>query len=152
MSELIRKSVIWNDQILFSRETPNADVCWWAVSDIKSEPDWWDPKLLLHSKSDCCSGFMRKVYSFFLIDHAGRGVRAEAHYGFCADCGRKLSGALPHAKTKDGLEAFVFYFGKHKGRRMADIPKDYLVWCSENLRDEKIKKKIQAYLSHVHQS
>lgn len=41
----------------------------------------------------------------------------------------------------------VVTFGKHKGKRLKDIPKDYVSWLAENARDEWMRKAALSLLS-----
>jgi hypothetical protein len=123
------------------------DLFWYRAEGIKSEPDWSDKKLGLHDKYTCC-GYNRIVYSYFLNDHAGLG-RKEAHDGYCGDCAKELKRFLPHKVDESKAQETVLYFGKHKGKKLADIPVDYLEWCVDNISDKNTKRKIVAYLATV---
>jgi hypothetical protein len=67
------------------------------------------------------------------------------HELYCLSCGHSKVGSMPKAQTG---EDFVLYFGKHRGKRASEVPRDYLVWCSKNLQ-EKMSAKIKAYLDHT---
>lgn len=43
---------------------------------------------------------------------------------------------------------FVLSFGKHKGRRLAEVPTGYLRWVLRNCRDVKAAPAIRNYLKH----
>lgn len=131
-------------------QTDSADIYWYAAKDIRTRPDFGDDKLYLHVKAPCCGGFLRIIYSVFKQDYAGLG-RREAHLGFCGNCGAKLGPELRHAVSKEGLEEYSLYFGIHKGKRLKDVPTDYLKWCASNLTDTKVSEKIKAYLSIIEQ-
>jgi uncharacterized protein (DUF3820 family) len=49
-------------------------------------------------------------------------------------------------KLVDDLGDVVLYFGKHKGKKLSEVPKDYLKWMAENT-ENKINRKIKAYLA-----
>jgi len=124
----------------------DGDVIWYRADEIKSEPDWGDKGLGLHDKYGCkCGGYLRIVYSYFLQDHVGLG-RKEAHNGFCGECGAELRRNIPHKINLEKLGELKMPFGKHKGVAFKDIPIDYLKWCADNLKDNKIAKKIDCYL------
>lgn len=140
---------IYNGKIMFeaeSEELNDCDVTWYVEEGITSKPDLTDKKLELHEKGSCCRNFERIIYSVFKRDFTGRGAQ-ESHHGYCAWCGHKFSGDLKHAINKELLGDTVIYFGKHKGLRLSQVPKDYLNWCAENLSDQRLVEKIKVYLS-----
>lgn len=44
--------------------------------------------------------------------------------GKCGECGSERF--LPENKKP---EECIFYFGKHRGKNLLEVPKDYLSWC-----------------------
>ena len=54
----------------------------------------------------------------------------------CDDCQADL-GFVRSVETED----FVMPFGKHKGRRLADCPADYVAWLAENSRSASIRRR-----------
>jgi hypothetical protein len=140
--------IAFYDQVLDEVESPDCDVTWFRAPGIKSQPDWEDKGLGLHDKYAGCCGFMRIVYSYFLNDNAGVG-RKEAHSAFCWDCGKIIKKFIPHKVEVDGIGETVLFFGKHKGKKFSKVPNDYLTWCAENLKDEKVVKKVKLYLDQT---
>ena len=62
------------------------------------------------------------------------------HLGlYCSACGTWI-------KWKPQGGPVKMWYGKHKGKEFKDIPKDYLLWAVENLKDEKTVAKIKEYL------
>lgn len=58
---------------------------------------------------------------------------------------------LGFVKSKSNAD-FVIYRGKYKGKMLKEIAVDdwdYLLWCSENLNDEKLRKRIEEYLEEL---
>jgi hypothetical protein len=140
---------IFRDKVMFEvdfSEYEDGDVTWFVEKGVTAKPDLNDEKLELHQKASCCGTFLRVIYTIFNQDHTGRG-RTQAHHAYCAECGHKFSGALAHHVTKDQASEFQIWFGKHKGKKLAEIPKDYLEWCLKNIEDDKVKRKIEAFLS-----
>jgi len=88
-----------------------------------------------------CGESKKFVFSFV---NSSR-IRTESHILRCAKC-RNSFGSLPHKVDEQNVGDFVVYFGKHKGQKLSEIPVDYLKWCAENLKDEKIKTRIKLYL------
>jgi uncharacterized protein (DUF3820 family) len=133
---------IFREKVLEQREIPmEGDATWWAERKAKSKPDLTDERLGLHNKYGChCGGYLRIIYTIILS--GGQ----ERHYGYCGECAKELCASLKHEQTKELVENFTLYFGKHKGSKIKDVPKDYLKWCTENLTDEKMKTKIKLYL------
>ena len=38
-------------------------------------------------------------------------------------------------------------FGKHKGKRLSEVPRDYLKWFQENARDANLRRAVEAFLN-----
>lgn len=62
----------------------------------------------------------------------------------CKACGRFIQYA-PTSSDED----FKMPFGKHKGKRLVEVPKEYLVWwlCTEP-KDGNLKKRVERILSN----
>jgi uncharacterized protein (DUF3820 family) len=45
--------------------------------------------------------------------------------------------------TKEEADNYVIDFGKHKGKKLNEVPKEYLEWMLGNSNDERIKKLIE---------
>lgn len=140
---------IFKDKVMYKVEYEvfnDCDVTWYVEHGIAVRPDLTDPKLELHVKGSCCGMFERIIYSVFKNDFTGRGKQV-SHYAYCAWCGHQLSAGLRSEVTKESSSEFQLYFGKHKGKKLSEVPKDYLEWCLKNLKDEKVKRKIEAFLA-----
>lgn len=122
----------------------NYDLIWWRNEKVRSEPDWSDRRLGFQDKYACCD-YLRIVMSFLTNDY-GNGPRREMHQVFCGGCGKSLCASLPHKISQDTVCDFTLYFGKHKGKKLSEVPVDYLKWCLENLKDDKVKKRIEVFL------
>lgn len=48
-----------------------------------------------------------------------------------------------------GEGEMIFPFGKHKGKKLSEVPPDYMKWCIENMQrlDPKLKAAMEAYLN-----
>jgi uncharacterized protein (DUF3820 family) len=44
--------------------------------------------------------------------------------GKCLECGNER--LLPRDRERN---EYIFYFGKHKGKNITEVPLDYLKWC-----------------------
>lgn len=55
--------------------------------------------------------------------------------------------------AKEYTDGTPFPFGKHKGKPMANVPAEYLLWCRENIRnlEQGIKDYIEANLQGLQQ-
>ena len=58
----------------------------------------------------------------------------------CCDCGRFIKWKPQSSRD------FKLWFGKHKGKELREVPKDYLWWYLENGSDRKVHKKVSDYL------
>lgn len=60
----------------------------------------------------------------------------------CEGCGVIL---VDHTgeRVDNKPENQILQFGKHEGKRLADVPKDYLNWLAENSYDMKIQEAAQ---------
>jgi hypothetical protein len=61
------------------------------------------------------------------------------HLGrYCATCGKWIKW-VTHVKNDD----FIIPYGKHKGKKLKDLPKDYLEWLLKNSKKtiyDRVKK------------
>lgn len=60
---------------------------------------------------------------------------------FCVDCGKFLKYVQ---RVKD--EDFVMPFGKHKGERLFDVPREYLEWMENTVDSTNLKSRIKRFL------
>ena len=58
----------------------------------------------------------------------------------CCDCGRFIKWK-PQSSSD-----FKIWFGKHKNKRLKEIPIDYLNWLKQNNDNKKLVNKINDYL------
>lgn len=71
------------------------------------------------------------------------------HIGVCCtDCDHFFKW-LPQPIDSEKLNAFTMPIGKHKGKRLAQIPVDYLVWAVQNISGKSINRHITAYLESI---
>jgi hypothetical protein len=63
----------------------------------------------------------------------------------CGDCGRWLRW-VGAPMTFDRAAAFVMPFGKHAGKTLAEIPRDYLLWGLEKINRPSIRRAIERFL------
>ena len=57
----------------------------------------------------------------------------------CIDCGRFIKYKPQH------IETFKLWFGKHKGKELKEVPKDYLEWYKKNGNDKKTIDRINLF-------
>lgn len=57
----------------------------------------------------------------------------------CGECGKFIE------FVRQPIENFVMPIGQYKGRSLADVPRDYLVWCSQNLK-KNLAERIKEFL------
>ena len=81
-------------------------------SNINSEPDLSDPRLMEHCEK--CGHKMFKVYG--TLDRG-----QEKHRASCQKCYKSFM-------LKSVGASYRLTWGKHKGKEIADIPEDYLIW------------------------
>lgn len=133
-------------EILFIRPWGESDalVIHIRENDIASAPNMHDPRFLWDCKS--CSSKDRLVFSTRKNNHVNPEMPgAESHMLKCT-CGTAIA-EIPKVISMQELGDLEMPFGKHKGRRLNEIPRDYLAWCVANLDGNKsIHKKILAYL------
>ena len=70
------------------------------------------------------------------------------HWGqlICRDCGRKCGFA---ATPPEELHSYKLWFGRHKGRTLAEIEaldRAYLEWAASSLSIDRVRKAILDYL------
>ena len=51
--------------------------------------------------------------------------------------------SLTQEPTKEEALEYVIDFGKHKGKKLNEVPKEYLEWMLGNAKNERIKKQIE---------
>lgn len=51
--------------------------------------------------------------------------------------------SLNQEPTKEEADNYVIDFGKHKGKKLTEVPKEYLEWMLGNANNERIKKLIE---------
>lgn len=51
--------------------------------------------------------------------------------------------SLTQEPTKEEALEYVIDFGKHKGKKLTEVPKEYLEWMLGNAKNERIKKLIE---------
>lgn len=51
--------------------------------------------------------------------------------------------SLTQEPTKEEADNYVIDFGKHKGKKLTEVPKEYLEWMLGNAKNERIKKLIE---------
>jgi uncharacterized protein (DUF3820 family) len=51
--------------------------------------------------------------------------------------------SLTQEPTKEEADNYVIDFGKHKGKKLNEVPKEYLEWMLGNAKNERIKKLIE---------
>ena len=51
--------------------------------------------------------------------------------------------SLTQEPTKEEAMEYVIDFGKHKGKKLTEVPKEYLEWMLGNAKNERIKKLIE---------
>lgn len=51
--------------------------------------------------------------------------------------------SLTQEPTKEEAMEYVVDFGKHKGKKLTEVPKEYLEWMLGNAKNERIKKLIE---------
>lgn len=75
-----------------------------------------------------------------ILESAGKHIKAS-----CSECKRYIK------FVSQGLPA-TLYFGKYKGKLIEEVARidlDYLHWLYGESKDEKLKDKIDAVLSHL---
>lgn len=78
--------------------------------------DWWKP----------CRDCGKKNRDF---DKIGPRVLVS-----CSGCHAKLAWLYPGEFPRGAAIETTMPFGKHAGRRLGDLPQDYLRWCRDNLK------------------
>ena len=51
-----------------------------------------------------------------------------------------------HEKILPKVNEYVVNFGKYNGKRFDEIPKDYLIWCNENIKRPIFSSMLKKYL------
>lgn len=136
---------VFNGETFVSRDLDNSDVSWWVELNLEMrhetiEPDLKDEKLQLHKKATCCGNFERVIFTRAIAN------KTIQHTAYCAWCAHKFEGPLKHKMDISKLDAITIPFGMHTGKKLSEIPKDYLLWCSKNFKEGNLKEKIVEYL------
>lgn len=63
----------------------------------------------------------------------------------CQPCGKFIK-YKSQDKQLDELKTFHMPIGKHAGKILEEIPKDYLQWAMDNFSQKNLKKRIKEYL------
>ncbi len=82
-------------------------------------------------------------FTFSLVVLANQTEHKVAH---CIRCEKRYPNFLPKELTPENLDSWTMPFGKHAGKRLAEIPRDYLLWCLDNVPRNNIQKTLKAYL------
>lgn len=64
-------------------------------------------------------------------------------YGLATDDDDAQSLSEPVEITKEEADNYTLTFGKHKGKKIAELPKDYVEWLIYNAKDERLIKMIE---------
>jgi uncharacterized protein (DUF3820 family) len=64
----------------------------------------------------------------------------------CSGCGRFLQWLAKPDDAKSAGE-FLMPFGKHRGRKLADLPSDYLQWVAEEVEERSISRRARLVLA-----
>lgn len=107
---------------------------------VESRFDDQDPRI--DQPCPKCQWDGKVVNSFVMKDWTGEGKHREMHQMKCLRC-KHLICALPHALTRADAAAFEMPFGKHKGKKLADVPADYLSWLTEQPKMSKISRLVR---------
>jgi hypothetical protein len=65
---------------------------------------------------------------------------------FCSACNVSLPLGSPVAAPR-ASGVYEMPFGKHKGKALGDVPREYLVWLEKNFDDGPCKDEVRAYLA-----
>jgi len=138
---------VHKNRVMTLKDHFDVDITWWIQSEVKSSFDHNSQALKLREKAACCGSLGRIIYSTIKQDWVGSGQVQENHEAYCGDCAKVIAPSLRHLLAAESLAQQVFYFGKHKGKKMSEVPRDYLEWCALVVSDQKLKAKISAYLN-----
>jgi len=70
-------------------------------------------------------------------------------YGLCTDDDDAQSLSRPTISSKEEAEEYVMTFGKYTGKKMKELPQNYLEWLMENSKDETIKTCCDYLMEHM---
>lgn len=134
---------VFKEMAFINKDIDDVDVTWWVELSIAQqsnyvEPDLTDEKLELHHKATCCGNFERVIFTMLTSNDKIQ------HTAYCAWCAHKFIGAIRH--KVDDIGSITIPFGKHKDKKLSEIPKDYLSWCADNFKEGNLKDKITTYL------
>lgn len=116
--------VFEEDGIVYVRD-PDAD---------DSSPDLSTEYVLKHVGLYCRRVIWARVYR-----------NAVTHHELNCACSRS---AIANVGKLTRPDDFVFYFGKHKGKKITEVPMDYLLWAAANI-DGRTQVKIKAFLDYL---
>jgi len=92
-----------------------------------------------------CGSMKKQVLSYVMRSESGEGE--DTHRLRCLECYKGLC-TLPIKIEAEDAESYVLHFGKHKGSRISNVPKDYLRWVRRNAGLKSSHRHIDAYLNH----
>lgn len=77
-------------------------------------------------------------------EHTSSFVGSESAFGMPND-----DNPFTEDNSGGGEGEMIFPFGKHKGKKLSEVPPDYMKWCIENMQrlDPKLKAAMEAYLN-----
>ncbi|MFH2018624.1 MAG: hypothetical protein ABII98_01390 [bacterium] len=59
-----------------------------------------------------------------------------------------LCGYIKYLPQEKSFDKHIFYFGKHKGKNITEVPKDYLEWClKEDIVGGGLRLAIKAFIN-----
>lgn len=70
-------------------------------------------------------------------------------FGLATDDDDAQSLSRPIINSKEEAEEYVINFGKYAGKKMKELPQNYLEWLSENSKDETIKTCADYLVEHM---
>ena len=108
--------------------------------NVTSEFDSTDKRIYM--RCDRCGSTDKLVRSFVMDDWTNTGKHREAHQLRCYKC-NQLFCNLPFKLDQDSAGDFEMPFGKHKGKRLADVPSDYLDWLISQPFGDKIARRVR---------
>ena len=78
-------------------------------------------------------------------EHTSSFAGSESAFGMPDD-----SNPFTEDNSDTSNDEIVFPFGKHKGKKLSDVPPDYMKWCIDNMQrlDPKLKAAMENYLAN----
>lgn len=72
----------------------------------------------------------------------------KTHVGlYCIGCGKWWKWEAQPI-TRERAAAFVLPFGKHKGKKLAEVPRDYLEWAAHKMDNARIQAMAKCLLAN----